>query len=319
MIALVIMQVGLIGLGNMGINLLQNLSEHGHHVVAWNRSATKREQARELAIANVTVVDELTKVVNQLPSPRIILCVISAGSAVDDLFFTPSGLHDLLTAGDVIIELANSHYQDSRRRATKLASKNIYLLDAGISGGVNGARNGACIMIGGDQSAYTKVEPLLKDICQPEGYGHFGTSGAGHFIKMAHNGIEYGMMQAIAEGLSLVADFQADSSSENSQAELKKLLRVWNHGSIIQSNLLGYLERALAEQNLATETDNVGDLGTGRWSSEEALKRGVPLTNITHAVYSRFLSREKNWIGWKAISAMRRVFGVHSDSDRPID
>lgn len=306
------MKIGLVGLGQMGFNLMLNLLDHDHEVVAWNRSPEKREAAKKNSKANV--VDSIEELVDSLPEEKIIISIISAGEAIDKLFFGEdgkSGLAALLKAGDIIIDMANSHYKDSARRADRLAKMGIAMLDTGISGGLEGARHGACMMVGGDETAYKKVAPLFADVTVENGYGHFGPSGAGHFVKMVHNGIEYGMMQAIAEGVSLI-----DAKPEY-DPDMAKLLDVWNHGSIIQSRLVGFLREAyLQDPGLKNEEAEIGSLGTGKWTAQEALELGVPLTVITHALFARYNSRFDNFIGWRAVSAMRRVFGGHSGKDR---
>jgi 6-phosphogluconate dehydrogenase len=306
------MKIGLIGLGNMGFALMENLLDQGHEVIAWNRSAEKREQAKK---TKATVVETVEELVAKLDKQKIIFAIISAGQPIDDLFFGTSkekGLASLLQKGDIVADLANSHFSDSARRGAEFAKKGIKMLDIGISGGVEGARYGACMMIGGDKKAFDLLEPVFKAVTKEGGYGYFGTPGAGHFVKMVHNGIEYGMMQAISEGVALI------NAKTEYDVDMSKLLDVWNHGSIVQSNLIGFLKEAYDENDnsILSEEDEIGDLGTGRWSTEEALKLGVPFTNITNAVYARFNSRQKDFIGWKAVSAMRRVFGAHSGKDR---
>jgi len=306
------MKIGLIGLGNMGYNLMLNLLDEGHEVVAWNRSPEKRQMARETSKA--LVVDTLEELVAALPKQAIVFSIISAGSAIDDLFFgttTIKGLSELLSPGSIIVDLANSHYKDSVRRSTALAIKSIKMLDVGISGGISGARHGACFMVGGDEAAYDLLKELFQGVAIEKGCGYFGDSGAGHFVKMTHNAIEYGMMQSLAEGMSLI-------SSSNYSPDLAKLLDVWNHGSIIQSNLVGYLLEAYKSDPGLTNTESqIGDLGTGKWAAQEALDLGVPFTSISHAIYARYNSRDTNFIGWKVIAAMRKVFGGHSSKDRP--
>lgn len=309
------MKIGLIGLGSMGFNLMQNLLDNGHEVVAWNRSAEKRERAKRETTAQV--VDTVADLVGAFPEgERVIFTIISAGAPTDELFFgggknKEAGLISLLSKGDIVADLANSHYKDSIRRSQKFAERGIGTLDVGISGGVDGARTGACMMIGGTESAFAKLEPVFAGVTIEGGYGYFGEAGAGHFVKMVHNGIEYGMMQAIGEGVALIdakSDFDVD---------MHKLLGVWNSGSIIESRLVGFLRQAYEENpGLKGESSEIGDLGTGKWTAQEALELGVPLTAITHALYARYNSRFKDFMGWKAVSAMRRVFGAHSGKDR---
>ncbi len=292
----------------MGHNLVLNLMDKGHQVLAWNRSLDKRELARK---DGITVVDELSQLVSQLQAPRVIWMMVSAGPAIDELLFGDKGLETMLSAGDIVIDGANSHFNDTKRRAAKLAEKGIMLVDCGISGGVAAARKGVSIMAGGDQAAFTHVEPLLKDASVPDGYGYFGASGAGHYVKMVHNAIEYGMMQSLAEGVNLLqkSEFKTDIS---------KLADVWNHGSVIQSNLVGFLHDAFTDDaNLMNTSAEIGDLGTGSWASAEALKLGVPFSSITNAVFTRFQSRDPQSLLYKIISALRAEFGGHHSAERP--
>jgi 6-phosphogluconate dehydrogenase len=302
------MQLGLIGLGNMGRNLALNLQEHGHDVICWNRSTERRDQAKS---EGLKVVDEVSELVNSLSGQRIVWLMMSAGSAIDDFLFGPEGLASMLQAGDIVVEGANSHFTDSQRRAAKMAEMGIKYIDCGVSGGIQGARHGACMMAGGDAEAFKVVEPLMKDACVAEGYGHFGPSGAGHFVKMVHNAIEYGMMQAISEGVNLISKSEFD-------VKLTELTNVWNHGSIIQSNLIGFLHGALTKDpTLQNTKSEIGSLGTGMWASEMALKLGVPFTAITHAVFARYQSLDKDSLAYKVTQAMRAEFGGHNSEERP--
>ncbi|MFW5703184.1 MAG: NADP-dependent phosphogluconate dehydrogenase [Candidatus Dojkabacteria bacterium] len=306
------MKIGLIGLGSMGYALMGNLLDNGHEVVAWNRSQEKRDKAR--AETNAEVVETVGELVEKLDNPKIIFSIISAGEPIDQLLFGTEGvdgLAEMLNGDDIFVDLANSHYKDSVRRAEQLAEKGITMLDVGISGGVDGARSGACCMVGGNSRAFELLEPIFRDITVVNGYGYFGGNGAGHYVKMVHNGIEYGMMQAIAEGVSMV------HHKQDYEVDVEKLLGVWNSGSIIQSRLVGFLKQAYEQDpGLEKERAEVGSLGTGRWTVEEALREGIPVPNIANAVFARYNSRFENFHGWKVVQAMRRVFGAHSSSDR---
>jgi 6-phosphogluconate dehydrogenase len=310
------MKVGLIGLGHMGLSLVQNLTDHGHEVVAWNRSPEKRELARTQTSSQV--VDTLEALVQALPAEggRVLISIISSGEATRNLLFGvdgQSGLVGMLAAGDIVLNMANEHYLLSREFGQTADLKGVKVLDVGISGGVEGARTGACMMVGGDKEAYAKVEDMLKSVAVQDGVGYFGPAGAGHFVKMVHNGIEYGMMQSLAEGVSVIA------AKPEYQVEMAELLKVWNHGSIIQSKLVGFLEQAYRQDaSLASDSAEIGDKGTGNWFVKESLELGVPTPAISAGLYSRYSSRQQNFIGWRVISAMRRVFGGHSGQDRPI-
>ncbi len=315
--------IGLIGLGNMGLNILKNLEDHNYKVVAWNRSIEKREKAKKET--NALIVDSIEKLIENLPNQKIIISLISPGDPIDLLLFNQKnpkkntkqnfsqGLISLLNKGDIFVDMANSYYKDSIYRSQILLKKGILMLDCGISGGVKAARNGACIMAGGNKKAFDILSTIFSDICLNQGYDYFGSAGAGHFVKMVHNSIEYGMMQSIAEGISLI------DAKKDYNIDFRKLLNVWNHGSIIQSNLIGYLKKAFDQdqnEKLEKEDHEIGALGTGKWACQEALDLGIPFTSISHSVFNRYNSRFKKFIGYKAISAMRRIFGAHSGKDR---
>jgi len=304
------MKIGFIGLGNMGLNIVKNLLDHGHEIVAWNRSPEPRIEA---ANAGASCVNDMRQLVQSLEGKRVVFSMVSAGPAVDLILFGSGedSLFELLSAGDIFVDLANSHYKDTHIRAEKLAAKGIHMLDAGVSGGVGGARKGACCMVGGDEVSFRYVEQVFKDMSQENGYGYFGKSGSGHYVKMIHNAIEYGMMQAIGEGLNLL------QSSEYKQNDMRKLLEVWNSGSIIESKLVGFLKESITKSgNLENLESEIGSLGTGMWASEEALRSGVPFTAITHAVYSRYESRGAGSLAFKVIQAMRAEFGAHTGQER---
>jgi 6-phosphogluconate dehydrogenase len=305
------MKIGFIGLGNMGLNMVKNLKDKGHELIVWNRSPEPRAEAEAYG---VHACESIMEVVQQLEGEerKVILSMVSAGPIVDTILFDngENSIVKLLSEGDIFVDCVNSHYRDSIRRAETLKQSGILMLDAGVSGGVEGARNGACSMIGGDETAFKYVEQIFKDLTVENGYGYFGPSGAGHYVKMVHNAIEYGMMQAISEGLNLI-------DSSDYKVNYDKVLDVWNHGSIIESNLLGFLKAGLQKAGGIEHLDpEVGSLGTGRWASEEALQRGVPFTAITHAVFNRYMSRGNAGFGFKMIQAMRAEFGAHTGKER---
>ena len=302
------MKLGFIGLGNMGLNMVRNLVAKGNDLVVWNRSEGPRNEAKSIGADSRADLNEL---VSKLNPPRIIFSMISAGEPVDQILFGngENSLFELLENGDIFIDGANSHYKDSKRRAEKLAEKNIKMLDAGISGGIEGARNGLCAMVGGDEEAFKNAESLFRDLSREGGYGYFGNSGAGHFVKMIHNAIEYGMMQSIAEGLNLLeaSDYKQD---------LKKLVNVWNNGSIIQSRLLEFLRSALEKNQAENLPAEIGSLGTGKWASIEALQKDIPFGSITNAVFNRHQSRGNGNFAFKLIQLLRSEFGGHKSEDR---
>lgn len=300
-------QIGFVGLGNMGLSMVLNLIDKGYDVHAWNRSEPARLEAKK---AGAKVFENLADLVNSLNEPRVIWSMVAAGSPVDEII---SQLSKSLKKGDMFIDGANSYYQDSIRRGKELESRGIYFFDAGVSGGINGARNGACMMVGGDKLLYKKhLESIVKDLSTDLGYGYFGKVGAGHFVKMVHNAIEYGMMQSIAEGVNLI------THSDFHKLDMAKLTEVWNHGSIITGNLMGFLNDALSKDAKLEKTKSVvGSLGTGEWAVREALQREVPFANISNAVFSRFNSRGRDDFGAKVVQALREEFGNHNPNERP--
>lgn len=304
------MKIGFMGLGNMGLNMVENLLDHNHEIIAWNRSKPPRVAA---AAAGAMEVETPKEMVSHLEGKKVVMSMVSAGPAVDTILFDSGedSIYELLSSGDIFIDCANSHYKDTLRRKEKLAEKGIVMLDAGVSGGVEGARHGACCMVGGDEESFKYVEEIFRDLSAEGGYGYFGPSASGHYVKMIHNAIEYGMMQAIGEGLNLL------QSTEFEQCDLDKVLDVWNHGSIIESRLLGFLKESVVNCDSISDLDKeIGSLGTGMWASEEALKRGVPFTAISHAVFNRYQSRGSGDTAFKLIQAMRAKFGAHNSQER---
>lgn len=298
-------QIGYFGLGKMGLNMCLRLQEKGWQVIASNRSEAPRLEAKNLGIQ---AVDSLEQVVAALPKPRLFWIMVSH-QAVDEVI---TKLIQLLEAGDTIIDGGNSFYKDSTRRSRDLAAKKINFLDVGTSGGPGGARHGACLMIGGDKQIFEQYQELFRDIAAPEAYGYFGASGAGHFVKMAHNGIEYGMMQAIAEGFVVLkkSDFNLD---------LPEIARVYNHRSVIESRLVGWLEKALAEHgsDLDGISGEVSHSGEGQWTVEAAKELGVPVEIIEKSLQFRVQSKgNPSFIG-KVLSALRNQFGGHEVSQHP--
>lgn len=305
------MKIGFIGLGNMGLNMVKNLLDHGHEIVAWNRSEAPRKYAQEHGALSVEKISDIPKHLSS-NEPQVIFSMISAGPIIDKILFKnkEESIINILKENDIFIDGVNSFYKDSVRRSMELQEYGIKMLDAGISGGVEGARHGACAMIGGDKESFKHVEQLFKDMTVDEGYGYFGKSGSGHYVKMVHNAIEYGMMQVIGEGMNLI------NESEYKQEDPRKLLNVWNHGSIIESSLIGFLKDHLDTNDIGELDPEIGSLGTGRWASEDAMQRGVPFTAISHAVFNRYQSRNSGEFAFKMIQAMRAEFGAHSSEER---
>lgn len=295
------MQLAMIGLGRMGGNMVQRLLQSGHDVLVYDQSAT----AVDAHIARgARGGHELTEIVRQLASPRIVWVMVPAGDAVER---TLSQLAPQLAKGDIIIDGGNSNFRDSIRRAKELAAKGIEFLDVGTSGGVWGLTNGYCLMIGGESSAFAHCEPIFRTLAPKDGYAHVGPSGAGHYVKMVHNGIEYGMLQAYAEGYEIL------EASREFDLDLARVARLWNHGSVVRSWLNELAERAFARDGtLASIQGYVEDSGEGRWTVEEAMRLDVPAPVITLSLLARFRSRQDESFGAKVIAALRQEFGGHA-------
>lgn len=294
------MEIGVIGLGKMGFNLCLNMLDHGHAVTAFDLNATSMKEAHDKGIG---VATDLSDLVAKSGARKVLWLMIPAGSAVD---MTIESLVPFLKSGDIIIDGGNSNYKDSVRRAQTLAVKGIEFLDCGTSGGVDGARRGVCAMIGGTSEAFAFCEPLFKDIAVPGGYLHCGPSGAGHFVKMIHNGIEYGMMQAIAEG------FEVMNKSEFN-LDLKAVAGVWNHGSVVRSWLMELTENALAKDpKLESIRGIMHSSGEGKWTLETALEKQIATPVIALSVLMRYRSLEEDTFSGKIVAALRNEFGGHA-------
>jgi 6-phosphogluconate dehydrogenase len=293
------MKLGYIGLGKMGLNMVERLLEKGHSIVAHDPNAEARERA---ALLGASPSASLRELVGQLVAPRTIWLMVPY-QVIDTIL---EELTPLLEAGDTVIDGGNSPYQESMRRAQELEEKNLHFMDVGVSGGPAGARNGACLMVGGKRELFERHEDLLRDIAVENGYGYMGKSGAGHFVKMVHNGIEYGMMQAIAEGFAVMkqSEFGLD---------LQEVARVYNHQSVITSRLTGWLEEAFKQygEDLADVSGSVAQSGEGVWTLEAAQKLGVPVKVIEDAVRFREQSQECPSYTGKIVSALRHQFGGH--------
>lgn len=295
------MQLAMVGLGRMGGNMVRRLVQHGHELVVYDQSA---EVVKAHSGKGVTAAGSVGEVARPLAPRRVVWVMLPAGPAVDD---TIGQLVPQLSRGDVIIEGGNSNYRDSMRRAESLASKGIEFVDAGVSGGIWGLEAGYCLMIGGAPTAVQHCEPLFKSLAAADGYAHVGPAGAGHYVKMVHNGIEYGMLQAYAEGYEIL------NASTDFKLELGKIAKLWNHGSVVRSWLNELAERAFARDGQLTGIRGyVEDSGEGRWTVEEALRLNVPAPVITQSLLARFRSRQTESFGAKLIAALRREFGGHA-------
>lgn len=294
------MQIGLIGLGKMGFNLALNMRDHGHQVVAYNRSPEVVKRAEAEGITGAYSVKEL---VDKLRPKRIVWLMVPAGRPVDENI---ARLLPQLEPGDIIIDGGNSNYKDTLIRYEMLKEKGINLVDVGTSGGIKGARYGACAMIGAEKEVFQYLEPLFKDICVEGGYLHTGPNGSGHFAKMVHNGIEYGMMQAIGEGFEILHKSRFNFN-------LREIAGVWNHGSVIRSWLIELAEKALAgDPGLERIKDVVHSSGEGLWTVQEALELKVPVPVIAQSLFARYRSEQGSSFSGKVVAALRNQFGGHA-------
>lgn len=294
------MQIGLIGLGKMGFNLARNIKSKGHEVIAFDINEKALSEITNYGVGTATSVQDL---VDKLSTKRVIWIMIPAGELVDQTLAT---LKPLLSVGDVVIDGGNSFYKDSMRRATEMKAVQIDFLDCGTSGGTEGALQGVCAMIGGNKFAFDYCEPLFRDISVADGYLYCGPSGSGHFVKMVHNGIEYGMMQAIAEGFEVMhkSDFKLP---------LEGVARVWNHGSVVRSWLMELTENALRKDpGLSSIRGVMHSSGEGKWTLETALEQQIATPVIALSLLMRYRSHEDDTFSGKIVAALRNEFGGHA-------
>lgn len=293
---------GFIGLGPMGTNAVRNLLAQGQRVVVYDRT---HERIDEMVREGAVGAQSIGELVGLLARPRIVWLMVEAGPPVDDMIGGPDGLAQRLEPGDVLIDGADSFYRDSIRRAEQLRARRIHLLDAGASGGLEGARSGMCLAVGGERKAFELAEPLLHLLAAEGGYAYVGPSGAGHFVRMAHHGIEYGMLEAIGEGFELLQRAPIE-------LDLAQVAELWGHGSVIRSWLLELAARALAaDPQLAAITGQVGGGTAGRWAVEEGWRAGAPMATIAAAVAVLLRSRQADSMAGKVVAAVRREFGGH--------
>jgi 6-phosphogluconate dehydrogenase len=293
------MKLGYIGLGKMGANMVERLLEKNHEVVAFDRNADAVKAARD---KGAQTEGSLKALVAALSSPRLVWIMVPH-QVVDAVL---EELAPLLAKGDVVVDGGNSPYKESIRRSKELEARGINFLDAGVSGGPTGARNGACIMVGGGKGVFQKFETLFRDLSVPDGYGYMGQTGAGHFVKMVHNGIEYGMMQALAEGFAIM-------KASDFGLELARITDVYNHKSVIESRLVGWLQSAFQQygEDLADISGSAAQSGEGMWTVEAGKELGVPTPVIQDALEFRIQSQKNPSYTGKLISAMRNQFGGH--------
>jgi len=286
------MKLGMVGLGRMGGNMTERLRGDGHEVETYARTAPER------------TADSLVELASQLEQPRVIWLMIPAGDPTEHAFQT---LLPLLEDGDTVVDGGNSNFRDSQRRADEAKAKGVFFLDAGVSGGVWGLTEGYCLMVGGEEEGFRIIEPALQTLAPEGGYAHVGPSGAGHFVKMVHNGIEYGLMQAYAEGFELLRGI------EDFELDLGQVAALWQHGSVVRSWLLELLERAFEEDpGLEQIRGYVEDSGEGRWTVHEAIEAAVPVPAIALALFARFSSRQDESFAAKVNAALRKQFGGHA-------
>lgn len=294
------MKLAFIGLGRMGMNMARRLIGGGHDVVAWNRSP---EKVREIEGEGATGAESVADAVNALFSPRIVWLMLPAGDATESQVGILSGL---LSPGDIIVDGGNGFFKDDTRRADFLSKSGIRYLDAGVSGGVWGLQNGYCIMAGGDRTAYDHILPILETLAPPGGLLYCGSSGAGHFVKMVHNGIEYGMMAAYAEGFNIL------KASEYGEIDLSSVCDMWGRGSVIRSWLLELAADAFRDDpDLSSIRGFVDDSGEGRWVLQQAVESGVPAPVAAAALFQRFRSRMDDAFADRVLAALRNRFGGH--------
>lgn len=294
------MQLGIVGLGRMGGNMLQRLAERGHEAVGYDRS---EERLAEAVARGGGAARSLAELAEALTPPRAIWIMVPHGQPVTD---TIHGLLPHLSPGDVLVDGGNSRYTDAPQRATELEPHGIALLDVGTSGGVWGLERGYCLMVGGPADAVARLTPIFSALAPEGGFAHVGPNGAGHFVKMVHNAIEYGLLQAYGEGFEMLraSPFGLDLSA---------IAELWRHGSVVQSWLLDLAARALErDPRLETVRGYVEDSGEGRWSVEYAVQNAVPAPVLAHSLFARFASRQEDSFAARMIAALRREFGGHA-------
>ncbi|MCY8231253.1 phosphogluconate dehydrogenase (NAD(+)-dependent, decarboxylating) [Priestia endophytica] len=294
------MEIGIVGLGKMGFNLALNLLDHNHKVVAFDVAKESVQNIEKEGAKGAYSIEEL---VSKLPERKVVWVMVPAGEITEGVI---TELESLLGKDDIIIDGGNANYKESLARSNRLAEKGIHLLDVGTSGGTDGARNGACTMVGGNKDAFSYVEEIFKDICVEKGYLYTGESGSGHFLKMVHNGIEYGMMQAMAEGFDVLEKSPYDY-------DYKEVARVWNNGSVIRSWLMELIENAFSKDpKLEGLKGIMHSSGEGKWTVETALDYQVATPVIALSLMMRYRSLEDDTFSGKVVAALRNEFGGHS-------
>jgi 6-phosphogluconate dehydrogenase len=291
--------LGMIGLGRMGTGLTRRLLRGGHRVVAYDRAP---DAVKAVAADGAGAAAGLKALVGELSPPRVVWLIVPAGEPTES---NVTALSELLEAGDVLVDGGNSNFHDSVRRAELLASNGVHLLDCGTSGGIWGERDGFCLMVGGPREAFELVEPVFATLAPEGGYAHLGPSGAGHYVKMIHNGVEYALLQGYAEGFEIL-------NASDYQLDVHRIAELWRHGSVVRSWLLDLLSAAYQrDPGLEALTGWVEDSGEGRWTVQEALDRNVPAPVINLSLLMRIRSRQQDSYAAKVIAALRNEFGGH--------
>lgn len=294
------MKVGIVGLGTMGVSMALNLMDHGHDVLGFDISDEVRAKAKK---EMVKVYDTQKEMIKALGDHKVVLTSIPAGKITDTVI---EQLSELMNADDIIVDTGNSNYKDSLKNYDKLQEKSIHFLDCGTSGGMEGSRYGACLMVGGEEEVFNQVEEIFRDIAAEEGYLYVGEPGSGHYVKMVHNGIEYGMMQAIGEGFEILNESEFDLDHE-------KLANVWSHGSVIRSWLMELTRDVFAaDADLEKIKGVIASSGTGKWTLEEALELKVPTPVISAAVNVRYQSEISDSYSARVVAGLRHEFGGHA-------
>jgi len=296
------MELGMIGLGRMGGNMTRRLLGGGHRVVVYDPAA---EAVRALVEQGAIGASSIAELAAKLDRPRAVWLMVPAGEAVESTIKT---LVDCLSPGDIVVDGGNSNYKDSMRRAAALAEKGLFFLDVGTSGGIWGLKEGYCLMVGGEPEAFRRLEPVFQTLAPSpdKGYGHVGPAGAGHFVKMVHNGVEYALMEAYAEGFELM------QAKREFNLNLAQIAELWRYGSVVRSWLLDLVATSLREDpELEGIQAYVEDSGEGRWTAQESIELAVPAPVITYSLQARFRSRQEQPFGTRLLAALRQQFGGH--------
>jgi 6-phosphogluconate dehydrogenase len=294
------MQLGMVGLGKMGANMTLRLLRGGHEVVACD---VDREALSKAAADGAVPASSLAELVSKMEPPRVVWLMVPAGPITGEAIAELAGL---LRPGDIVVDGGNSRYTDTVARASDLFQKGIALVDVGTSGGIWGLEEGYCLMVGADAEEFDRLGPIFTTLAPEDGFARVGPPGAGHFVKMVHNGIEYGLMQAYGEGFELMQSSEFD-------LDLAQIADVWRHGSVVRSWLLDLLTSALVDDpELSQLSDYVADSGEGRWTLHEAVDRAVPMPVLSAALFARFASRQEESFNGKVLAALRKEFGGHA-------